>query len=75
MTKKDLERRNNFLLLQLKIINEIVTTADQNNAFYVMGRMEAITDPATIRSKLRFIEETDSQYNFYTKDMDIENYK
>lgn len=79
MTKKDLERRNDFLLLQLKIINELINDKeiyhDSIRASDIRGSIKYITKPDTIKDCISFIENHDLTYNAYNEDMTIEDYK
>lgn len=78
MTKKDLERKNKFLLLQLKIVNELVKDFIDMSADEQMQTIVAIeyyTTPENIKTKIKFIEKHDESYNFYNKLMDIREYE
>jgi hypothetical protein len=77
MTKKDLERRNDFLLLQLKEINEIVkgiNWTDETDVARRIGSIKCICDIEEIRYNLKFIEKHDKEYNLYNKTMNINDY-
>lgn len=71
MTKKDLERRNKFLLLQLKVIQELATEDRLDN----IGAILYYSDPDELKKRLQFIEENDLPYNFYHKTMNIKEYE
>ena len=79
MTKKDLERRNDFLLLQLKIINELINDKElyHNNikASEIRGSIKYLTRPDTIKDRISFIENHDLTYNNYNEDMTIDDYR
>ena len=78
MTKKDLERRNDFLLLQLKIINGLVNEEgryDEYRIYEIIGTIMAITDADYINENIRFIERFNEPYNCGYKDMNIDDYK
>lgn len=79
MTKKDLERRNDYLLLQLKIINQLINDKEQyrndDRASEIRGAIRYITSPDAIKDNIEFIEKYDEKYNFYNKTMTIEDYK
>ena len=78
MTKKDLERRNDFLLLQLKIISELVNDDaryEGDKIHEIIGNIMAITDPENIKDNIHFIESFDKQYNFYREELDLNGYK
>lgn len=77
MTKKDLERRNKFLLLQLKVIHELITAKYSNRDEFMenVGVIEYYSDPDEIKERLQFIEEYNEAYNFYHKTMNIKEYE
>ncbi len=78
MTKKDLERRNKFLLLQLKIVNELVKDVidmSDDERMQAIGAIEYYTTPENIKANIKFIEDYDKSYNFYNKLMDIREYE
>lgn len=78
MTKKDLERRNEYLLLQLKNVNETLNNldfCDMHIAMRSIGFLLNISDSETIKNRLEFIEEYNQSYNFYDKDKNINDYK
>ena len=79
MTKKDLERRNDFLLLQLKIINELINDKElyRNNyrASEIRGSIRYITSPDAVKDRINFIEKHNLTYNAYNEDMTIDNYR
>lgn len=77
MTKKDLERRNNYLLLQLKIINELLKLKgkSRDEIFECIGAADYLSSAKTIKNNISFIEEYDETYNFYNKTMNIDDYK
>lgn len=78
MTKKDLERRNKFLLLQIKIVNEMLKDfieKSEDEQMQAIGAMEYYTAPENIKANIKFIEEYNEDYNFYNKLMDIKEYE
>ena len=77
MTKKNLERRNKFLLLQLKVIQELVTEyrLDKDELMLNIGAILYYSDPDELKKRLQFIEENDLPYNFYHKTMNIKEYE
>lgn len=78
MTKKDLERRNKFLLLQLKIVNELVKDffdMPNDERIQTIGSIEYYTTPEHIKANIKFIEDYNESYNFYNKLMDIKEYE
>lgn len=79
MTKKDLERRCDFLLLQLKIINELINDKElyrnEDRASEIRGAIKYITSPDAIKDCISFIERHDLTYNAYNEDMTIDDYK
>ena len=79
MTKKDLERRNDFLLLQLKIINELINDKELYHndikASEIRGSIKYLTRPDTIKDRISFIENHDLTYNNYNEDMTIDDYR
>lgn len=79
MTKKELERRNDYLLLQLKMIHRIATECENETKLIeiakAIGNIEHYSKAETIKDNLKFIEEYDKNYNFYNKTMDIKEYK
>ena len=77
MSKKDLERRYKFLLLQLKEIAEMVNDEDRyenDKIFDYIGKIQYLTDPKKIKDNLMYIENFDRPYNFYKPDKDISEY-
>lgn len=78
MTKKDLERRNRYLLLQLKMIHDLIKDAaymSKNDLFENIGTIQHLSSAKSIKSNLEFIEKYDEQYNFYDKGEDINDYE
>lgn len=78
MTKKDLERRNKFLLLQLKIISEMVNNPENMHGVEVhktLGAIQYYSNSQTIKSNLEFIETYNKEYNFFNSTMDIKEYE
>lgn len=78
MTKKDLERRNKFLLLQLKLINELAenfTDMSHDEQMDAIGVIRCYTNPENIKNYIKFIEDYDESYNFYNKLMNIREYE
>lgn len=79
MTKKQLERRNDYLLLQLKIINQLVIEAvengDKDELVKALGAIQYYTEPTTVKHNIQFIEEYDERYNFYNVTTHINEYK
>lgn len=78
MTKKDLERRNRYLLLQLKVIAGLLKDTaglKQDEPHERIGAVHHLTDPETIKRHLGFIEAHDTEYNFYNKTMGIKEYE
>lgn len=78
MTKKDLERRNKFLLLQIKIIKELLedyTDKTEEEQMRALGAIDYYTDPRNIKKAIETIEDFDETYNFYNKTMNIKEYE
>lgn len=79
MTKKDLERRNKFLLLQIKIIKELIsdidTTMEEEKLYKRLGAADWHTSPENIKQCIKYIEKNDWEYNFYNDTMDIKEYE
>lgn len=78
MTKKELEKRNNFLLLQLKIISEIANSKDilkEENTMKFIGKISYYSSAESIKEAIDFMEEYNKEYNFLNKDMNINDYK
>ena len=78
MTKKDLERRNEFLLLQLKIIYKTAmdTFGKSNDEIAkALGHIEYYSSAEAIKGNIEFIEEHNKKYNFFHETMDIKEYK
>lgn len=70
MTKKDLERRNKFLMLQLKKIQKWIKDIEKLNnddMFRQLGKIEYNSDPETIKKLIQYIEENNLEYNFFDK--------
>lgn len=71
-TKKDLERENNFLRLQLKIISELIkecSGSDLDKTFENIGAIKYYSE--RYQEDLNFIVERDLPYNFYNKTMSV----
>lgn len=78
MTKKDLKRRNKFLLLQIKIIKELLEDAhkiEREELYKKLGAVDYYTNPVNIKKNIRIIEENDLEYNFLNELMDINEYE
>ena len=78
MTKKDLERRNKFLLLQLKIVNELVKDffdMPDDERIQAIGTIKHYTTPENIKTNIKFIEDYNESYNFFNKLMDVKEYE
>ena len=72
-TKKDLERENNFLKLQLKVISELIAEcngSDLNKTFENIGAIKYYSE--RYQEELNFIVEHDLPYNFYHKLMTVD---
>ena len=76
MKKSDLERRYHYLLLQMKIINELVATKYQNTEELcsMLGAIEYHSDKETINKHIKFIEGYNEKYNFFKKTMSAQDY-
>lgn len=78
LTKKELERRYNYLLLQMKIINELMESdeiiKDERKRMEHIGAVCYYTRANTIKENLELIEEFNEEYNFYNKTMNIKEY-
>lgn len=76
MKKKDLERRNKFLLLELKKICSLTDIAllSDDDIFRNVGVIYALSNFEDMKRRIEFIEEHDLDYNFYDKEMDINDY-
>lgn len=80
MTKKDLERRNHYLLLQLKLINEAVKEIserglqDRKYAAEKLGHITYYTEAENIKREIRYIEYFNAEYNMYEPTVDIREY-
>ena len=76
MTKKDLERRYNYLLLQLKKINQITTEIfeDKYAIGEAIGDISYYSDKEKIKSNIDFIETYEKKYNFYDETMSADDY-
>lgn len=78
MTVKNLERKNEFLLLQLKIIHGLLAdTYGKSNETKIrhIAKAEYISEAEAIKEELEYIEKYNLKYNFYNKEMDINDYK
>ena len=76
MKKKDLERRYNYLLLQLKIINQIATEMpiDKYEIAEAKAAIIYYSKKEIIKSNIDFIETYEEKYNFYNKTMSADDY-
>lgn len=80
MTKKDLERRNKFLLLQLKIISETIEEIfteglhDRENTAGKLGEIRFHAGAKHIKDEIKFIEHFNEEYNFHSPTMDVNEY-
>lgn len=76
MTKAQLQRRYEYLLLQLKVINQLANTDDlsDDNMARTLGAINFCSEPTTIKDNIAFIEDYDKKYNFYHKTMNIDEY-
>lgn len=72
MTKRELERENKFLRLELKIIADLLKEAFDKQD---IERLECIAAAKyyaeNYQNNLDFINENDLEYNFYNKTMSI----
>lgn len=77
MTKKDLARRNKFLLLQLKEIQKLVDFdyLDYDELMHTIGNIQYLSSPECIKENLTFIENYDLPYDFFHAPMDISDYE
>lgn len=78
MTKKNLERRNKYLLLQLKMIHDLVKQDPsilRKELFENIGTIQYLSSAKSIKENLEFIEKYDEQFNFYDKGEDISDYE
>lgn len=78
MTKKNLERRNKYLLLQLKMIHDLViqdTSILREKMFENIGHIQYLSSTENIKENLRFIERYDKQFDFFNKEEDINDYE
>lgn len=76
MTKKNLERRYKFLLLQLKKIHELEEKwldADSKQRAEMMGQIRYISDHESLIERMEDIEDFNAEYNFFNKEMTIDN--
>lgn len=77
MTKKDLERRYNYLLLQIKIINEQtqdIVGFTEDDLFIKLAKIKCFSSSENIKNQLEFIESSNTSYNFFKKDMTVDEY-
>lgn len=74
ISKDNLERRYNFLLLQLKIIHETIdmNTLTYENMVERLGAIAHYSDPQIIKDKIHYIETFNKKYNFYNETMNID---
>ena len=75
MTKKDLERENKFLKLQLKIIEQLLEESagkDKNEQQEYIGA--CIYYSREYQKSYDFIRENDLPYNFYNSTMKVQQY-
>ena len=79
MTKKELELENNFLKLQLKIINALVlefeelgnSSLDSFEVCRKLGLIRYHSDLEECKDNFSFIKENDLPYNFFDESMKI----
>lgn len=74
MTKKELERRYHFLLMKMKVINEITKEMTSENFAKKAGEILFHSDREDIAKMIKFIEEYNENYNFYNKTQSINDY-
>lgn len=76
MTKKDLERRYNYLLLQLKKINQITTEMFEYKYEIgeAIGAISYYSNKEKLKSNIDFIETYEKKYNFYDETMSADDY-
>ena len=77
MTKKTLERRNKFLLLQLKEIQKLANTdyLDYDELMQNIGHIQYLSSPECIKENLNFIENYDLPFDFFHEPMGISDYE
>lgn len=77
MTKKDLVRRNRFLLLQLKEIQKLVDFdyLDYDELMSNVGHIQYLSSPECIKENISFLEEYDLPFDFFHEPMDISDYE
>lgn len=78
MTKKDLERRNKYLLLQLKIIHELTEKylkEDDDERIRINACISYHSNADKIKEDISFIENCDIEFNFHNKTMNIKDYE
>lgn len=71
---KDLERRNKFLLLQLKIISDCVKNPNYENIVETLGPIMSRSDSGTIKGNVHYIEVFDNEYNYFEPEINIDDY-
>lgn len=74
-----LERRNHFLLLQLKMIFQIVKNewnylTDYGTNPDVASTIQHYASPSVVKHNIDYIEQNDCPYNFYRKTENIHEY-
>lgn len=72
MTKKDLEKENKFLKLQLKVIGELLKNAhemDERELMESIGGVKHITE--CYDENFEFIKAYDLEYNYFNDNMSI----
>ena len=77
MTKAQLERRYEYLLLQLKVINQLAEEQNLSDKeiWEHLGAITYYSRAKTIKKNLQFIEDYNESYNFFNKTMNIDDYK
>ena len=72
-----LERRNHFLLLQLKNISQMISDFKRSLPRMDMETLKAVqyyTSPSTVKKSIDYIEQNDLPYNFYDQTVNIIEY-
>lgn len=77
MTKAQLERRYEYLLLQLKVINQLAEEQNLSDKkmWENLGAITYYSRAKNIKENLQFIEDFNESYNFFNKTMNIDDYK
>jgi len=68
-----MERREKFLYMQLKTISQIAKGSEKDLR-EMLGALRYESDPETVKRGLRFIEEHDEEYNFYSPTENVDEY-